>query len=175
MAIDGRWICNIQGRMYVKYGGVLEEALANGLIGIKVDLIQIPTPENAHTAISKATARLKRGDDILEFEEYGDASPANCAKMVQNALIRMANTRAKGRALRDAIGHGEALAEEIGEDRPAPADPLARPQDHPSKVVRDNFCQADGCGVELTPAQKTFSMQKFGLPLCTDHQRKGDA
>lgn len=175
MAIDGRWICNIQGRMYVRYGGVLEEALATGLTGLEVELVQIPTAENGHTAISKAIATFEREGKTHRFTEYGDASPANCAKMVQNALIRMSATRAKGRALRDAIGHGEALAEELGEDRAAPADPMERPQDNPSKLVRDNFCQHEGCGVELTPAQRTFSLNKFGKPLCPDHQRKGAA
>lgn len=169
MAIDGRYICNIQGRMYFKYGGVLEEALNTGLRDLMVNLVQIPTPENGHTAICKATATFEREGKVHTFEEYGDASPGNCAKVVQNALIRMAATRAKGRALRDAIGHGEALAEEIGEGSPAPPDPTERPQDNPSKVFRDQHCAE--CGVELTPGQVKVSQAKYQRSLCPDHQR----
>lgn len=169
MAIDDRFICNIQGRMYVKYGGVLQEALASGLKDLLVELVQIPTPENGHTAICKATARLERDDRTMLFTEYGDASPANCAKMVSNALIRMAATRAKGRALRDAIGHGEALAEEIGDATPGPSDPTERPQDNPSKVFRDQHCAE--CGLELTPGQVKVSQAKHQRSLCPDHQR----
>jgi hypothetical protein len=89
--------------------------------------------------------------------------------MVVNALIRMAATRAKGRALRDAVGHGEALAEEIGEISPAPPDPYERPQESPSKALNQNFCSE--CGVELLPAQVTLTQKKFGRSLCRDHQR----
>lgn len=171
MAIDERLVINIQGRMYVRYGGVLKEALNTGLFSLRAELIQAPTAENGNTAICKAIAKFKRDSEIHEFEELGDASPANCAKMVSNALIRMAATRAKGRALRDAVGHGESLAEELCDLTPGPPDPLERPQDNPSKVFKDNFCNHPDCGLELTQGQVKVSKARFGKSLCPQHQR----
>ncbi len=48
-----------------------------------------------------------------EFDEIGDASPKNVNSMIIPHLIRMAATRAKGRALRDAVNIGQALKEEM--------------------------------------------------------------
>lgn len=173
MAIDSRYTVNIQGRLFLKYGGVLAEALDRGLQSLDVELLQIPAEENGNVAICKATAVFERDGKLLHFSEIGDAAANNTAPMVRNAIIRMAATRAKGRALRDAIGHGDALAEEIGDGADvAPAAPPTRhpaPADEPSAALRDNFCIE--CGVELTAGQVKLSQAKYHRSLCPDHQR----
>jgi hypothetical protein len=53
------------------------------------------------------------------FTGLGDANPGNVSRMMAPHLIRMAETRAKARALRDAINLAEALADDPGsEDDP---------------------------------------------------------
>jgi hypothetical protein len=114
--MDPKFLVNLQGRTYPLYAGVLAEAHARGLLSISVDLVQVPSANNDNTAIVKAVALFKEAGC---FEAYGDASPRN-TKLV-GALIRMAETRAKGRCLRDACNIGETLLEELPDNEGAPA------------------------------------------------------
>ena len=49
------------------------------------------------------------------FSDIGDANPGNCAELIVKHLIRMASTRAKGRALRDMCNIGIACLEELAD------------------------------------------------------------
>lgn len=100
------------------YAGVLDEAHEKGLMSITVKLLQIPDEENNFVAICEASITMKDG---RSFSDIGDASPANVSKPMQSATIRMAATRAKARALRDAINYGEAVFEEFSDDGPLPS------------------------------------------------------
>src|SRR5215208_6860597 len=91
-----------QGKRFVLYAGLLEEAHSRGLRSIETDLLQIPGPGNGEVAIVKAVVRTEDG----KFTGIGDASPEN--------VNRMAETRAKARALRDAINVGVTAFEELG-------------------------------------------------------------
>lgn len=175
MAIDQRHVVNINGKLYLKYSGVLEAATEAGLKSLEVEIIQLPCADNGNTAVCKAIAILEKDGVVRRFIEIGDASPLNASKMVINATIRLASTRAKGRALRDAVCHGEALSDEIPELEPAPQNREWTPAKEASPLVRDQFCQWEGCGVELPPAVVTFSKRKYNLSLCRDHQLATDA
>src|SRR5215213_4954619 len=72
-----------QGKRFVLYAGLLEEAHSRGLRSIETELLQVPAKENGEVAIVKA-------------------------------VIRMDETRAKARALRDAINVGVTAFEELG-------------------------------------------------------------
>lgn len=121
--MDAKFIVNLSGKDYPLYAGVLAEAHERGLKGIEVTLVQIPGPDNDHTAIVKATVILANGET---FTDYGDASPKNTSSRMATALIRFASTRAKGRALRDAVNIGQTLAEELPDTDEAPANGKAR-------------------------------------------------
>lgn len=103
---------NIKGKDTPTYGGVLAEAHKKGLTNIETQLIQIPDAANNFMAIFKAIVTMKDGS---VFTGYGDATPKNVNPMIAPHILRMAETRAKGRALRDAVNIGQALKEEMGE------------------------------------------------------------
>ncbi len=103
----------------VTYQGLLSKAHEEGLRAIKTNLLQTPGPENGHAAIVKAVVETEKGS----FEGIGDANPENVGSFIVPHLIRMAETRAKARALRDAVNvgvisfeelDGDALADEVG-------------------------------------------------------------
>jgi hypothetical protein len=105
------FVINRQGKDYVLYAGLLDVAHQQGLRAIKTQLVQAPGPENGHVAICLAEVTTERGT----FTGIGDADPGNVSRMMANALIRMAETRAKARALRDAVNVGMVALEELAE------------------------------------------------------------
>jgi hypothetical protein len=100
-----------QGRKFVLYSGLLDEAHQRGLRSIETELLQVPTSENGEVAIARAVVRTEEG----KFTGIGDASPQNVGRAIAPHVIRMAETRAKARALRDAINVGVTAFEELGE------------------------------------------------------------
>lgn len=116
------FIVERQGKNFVLYAGLLDLAHEQGLKAIETELVQVPCEENGRVAIFKATVILEKDGAERAFTGYGDAAPNNVASIMQTCLIRMAETRAKGRALRDAVNVGTAAFEELGEEEsPAPA------------------------------------------------------
>lgn len=116
------------------YAGLLAQAHEEGLKEISTSLVQIPAPENGMVAIVVAKVETNRGT----FTGIGDASPDNVSRKIVNHIIRMAETRAKARAIRDAVNIGVVALEELGgddgEDNAAPA-PAAQPARQPLRPV----------------------------------------
>ena len=117
------FIVERHGKSFVLYSGLLEEAHARGLKSIGTTLLQPPTDSNGNLAICHAQVEMKDGST---FTGIGDASPHNVNEMMRNCLIRMAETRAKARAMRDAVNVGVVSLEELEEaTEMAPSGPAA--------------------------------------------------
>ena len=109
-AIDRRFIVNRQGKYAVLYAGLLDLAHRTGLKGITTKLLQAPAEANGWTAICWAEVSTESG----QYTGIGDANPQNVGRMVALHTIRMAETRAKARALRDCLNVGGVCLEELG-------------------------------------------------------------
>ena len=152
-----------QGKQYVLFAGLLDEAHSRGLRGIDTELIQVPNEGNGNVAIVKATAEMEDG---RHFSGIGDASPENVGRNIVPHVIRMAETRAKARALRDAVNVGATALEELsdGEDAP-PADDFGSqgsqgsPRSRPTPI-RDAAQQ--GSRAEEAPAQASRAAEDNG-------------
>lgn len=116
-----------QGKQYVLFAGLLDEAHSRGLVGIDTELIQVPEDSNGQVAVVKATVQIEdsggSGDpsNLRTFSGIGDASPQNVSRNIVPHLIRMAETRAKARALRDAVNVGATALEELSDGDEGPA------------------------------------------------------
>lgn len=148
---DGRVVGHKQ---VIKYEGLLAQAHEDGLRSIHTELVQIPSKVNDHVAIVRAVVTTCRGT----FEGIGDASPGNVNSRVANALIRVAETRAKARSLRDACNAGMIALDELDDideietAEPSQTQTVVRPTTAantnapaPNTEVRDDL---------MTPAQR---------------------
>jgi hypothetical protein len=127
------FIIERQGRTFVSYAGLLAEAHERGLESIATELLQFPSEANGQTTIARAIVKMSYADRPPGiFSGIGDANPKNVGPGIVGATIRMAETRAKVRALRDAINVAMLTLEELdGEDQlatptaPTPIRPAA--------------------------------------------------
>jgi len=93
----------------VTYAGLLSLAHDRGLKKMETALVQLPEETNGHTAVFLAIVETESGI----YKGHGDASPDNVASRIVPHIIRMAETRAKARALRDAVNIGVVSIEEL--------------------------------------------------------------
>lgn len=132
-------IVKLSGTEYMTYKGVLDKAHSAGLTAIKTRILQVPEESNGNIAIVEAEVVLTDPETglVKTFIDIADAAFNNVGPQTKTALLRMASTRAKGRALRDAVNIGETLAEELADmqdaspargGRPAAAATTGKPE-----------------------------------------------
>jgi hypothetical protein len=151
------FIVERQGRSFVLYAGLLDLVHQQGLTGIRTEIVQLPTVENGNTAICSATVTVERGGKVMLFTGIGDASPKNVAPAMETCLLRMAETRSKARALRDAVNVGVAAFEELGEVQEGEGGDSVpqRSTLRPTRPVMDN-------GAPATESQRKALMRLCG-------------
>ncbi len=142
------------GKQYVLFAGLLDEAHARGLKGIDTELLQVPDDANGNMAVIKATVEMEDG---RLFSGIGDASPNNVGKAIAPHIIRMAETRAKARALRDAVNVGATALEELSDGDDAPQAP---PTSSSDGFQRSRPAPVREVGSEAKPAEPARRQSK---------------
>ncbi len=112
----------IQGQNTIKADGLIVLAHYMGMWKMDTEIIQYPSQENNNTCIAKCTVGGYDWDPSenkiirVEYTDFADASPTNCAGPVAKSFIRMASTRAQARALRRYTNIDMVCAEELTDD-----------------------------------------------------------
>ena len=151
-----KWVIQRDGKDFILYVGLLDllHQESKGDFTITTKLEQAPTAENGQTAIVSAIAHMGRagGSSVDRMASgIGDANPGNVNRMMAAHTIRMAETRAKARALRDLLNIGLVASEELGPSGPpAGAASRAAPATGPRHPLPNN-----GAGV-VHPAPDTL-------------------
>lgn len=113
LEVPEKFIINLKGKQFISYEGLLHLGHTVGIKSIVTELVQIPSNDNNNTCIVIATITTK--DDEV-FTGIGDADPKSTNSMIAVHKIRMAETRAKARALRDLCNIGMTAVEELGNE-----------------------------------------------------------
>ena len=108
---DDLWV-SIKGKFHPLYRGLLAAAHKRGMASITTTLLQAPTELNDGIAIAHARVVMKDGSS---WDGLGDASEKSVPSNIRPHLVRMAETRAKGRALRDMLNIDAPTADEMSE------------------------------------------------------------
>ena len=104
-------VVNIQSKNHICYAGLLRLAHENGLRSIQVEKIS-SIPEGAMCHV-KSHFMIDGKDHF--FDGIGTGTVNNLKAFTKVYPFEMAQTRAKARALRDALNIGDAAAEEISD------------------------------------------------------------
>jgi len=113
LQIPKKYLQKISSGTHVKYPGLLWAARKRwGSDGF--DIREAWTHNDENLSLAEATLTIyDEGAVVQLWKGIGDATPSNVSQGVRSSFRRMAATRAKGRALRDALGIEDATAEEI--------------------------------------------------------------
>lgn len=115
-----KFVKNLQGKEFMTYNGLIALAKEKGIKSMTSRILQFPSAENNNTVIIEAVVvgyeEVNGTSTEVTYTGIGDANVGNCNKQVGQHFIRMADTRAKGRALRDFLGIDMVMSEELGGD-----------------------------------------------------------
>ena len=117
--IDRRFVIKRDGKDYVLVNGLIDmlHQLSGGCFDIATQVVQVPSPNNGEVAVVTATVRVYDPGSarvLRAASGIGDAGPASVNRMIAPHSLRMAETRAIGRALRLITNIGMTALEELG-------------------------------------------------------------
>src|SRR2546426_1401714 len=168
---------------FTAYADLLGMAHDEGLKSIQTQILAQPSEENGHRCIVKAVVELEKG----RFEGIGDADPGNVEGFLAPHLIRVAETRAKARALRDAVNVGVVSFEELDGARPTPgfsdpgsgavSTPTRRPEARRSSAPPRAARAPNGSDGPMSEAQRRYLFrllagQGYQGPAAEDYLRE---
>lgn len=149
----------------VTYAGLLNRAHQEGLKKVITKLLQTPSKDNEMTAISMAKVVTDKGI----FIECGDANPGNVNSRFVPHIIRMSLTRAKARAMRDAVNVGIISLEELAEEFGNGNDSANGDRSHDSSKGQE--LNGDS-GAPMTPSQKKYLFKLLSQQGRSDAEAK---
>jgi hypothetical protein len=157
-----------------RFRDVLTLALQCGLLGfpaVSVWCEKVPGPGGAEiphwVCQAEALFRLDDGSTVT-FAAVGDASAENTNRHVAKAGPRMAETRAKARALSQALGLDANLLEEYGGDDDAT-------QRSTAPATQPSGARCSLCGAPMSPKSAEYSMRVRGTLVCYQCAKAGRA
>jgi hypothetical protein len=183
--IEKQFLVERDGRTFALYAGLLDAAHRAGLKRITTTVVQVGTPANGDNWVVGAEVETEKGT----FSGLGDASPANVPPELRTALPRLAETRAKARALRDALNAGALVAfEELGSPAEAPTPPppsppraplpveeppVAVPPQQPSPAAEESATPAQRTAIERLSRERALSSAELEQAYQTAGVRPG--
>jgi len=175
--LNSRFVVTRGTTRFVLYAGLLDllHQTSGGLFAIETDIVQLPAAENAQTAICRAVVRVFDPHDADVVRRVttgiGDANAGNVNRGMDGHVIRLAETRAKARALRDAVNVGMAALEELG---PEGAGDQPEARSRPSSAQSPSFDPPPGPRPtdSINVGGRTFSREEVQR---TYHQRVREA
>ena len=117
--IEERFKTERQGKPFVLYAGLIDafhRKYHDCSRDIHTEILKFSIGENGEPefAVVKAQVHADDGTYHWSFSGIGDATRGNVGRNIVPHLIRMAETRAKARGLRDAVNVSVAAVEELG-------------------------------------------------------------
>jgi hypothetical protein len=153
-----------------KWRDALNYAHSVGLIGFRTGLVESLCDVAANHYVAHAVATFADG---TEWSGIGDANPKNVNPMVIAHIPRMAETRAKARALGDALNLDANFADELGGDEKPEDGVTFAPKAIPSPLPAGIGIGCEECGAELKDSpgftadkKASYSKSKYGRVLC---------
>jgi hypothetical protein len=104
--VPPQFLVELHGKQFVTYGGILSLAYEQGLVKLSAHFISV----DATLALAEATATFVNG---RTFQECADATPEHVNARIKPHYPRRALTRAKARALQDALNIAMVCVEEL--------------------------------------------------------------
>lgn len=150
------------------YQGLLAKAHDEGLRLLCTAIVQFPSKENGQTAIVSAEVRTGKG----RFVAIGDASPENVNRRVARHFIRMAETRAKARALRDAVNIGLVSMEELSDLSEDELDSAGTPPERPATPARTGNGAPNGAPPAAQDGTADSALTGHEFHALSDAQRR---
>ena len=156
--LKSKYIIDIKGKPHVTFTGLLDLAHQMGLKSLLLEVLEISEAR----AVFMATVTM--GDGRI-YQDVGDATPSNVNPVVKLYFVRVAATRAKARALRNACNVDMVAIEELGDiqEGGAPVPLMTPAKDYGELIV--TLLQRQGMRDEDIDAYIGKTKAKYGNRL----------
>ena len=111
--LNQKYVKEINGKKFVLYAGLLDLAHQKKMKALRVKQLIVDWEQKSAYCVVEAIFP-KQGETIgTIFEGAGSGTQENCGEMTKKHFVEMAHTRAKARALRDALNIDMCSKEEL--------------------------------------------------------------
>lgn len=156
MMVEDKYVVEIKGKRFVTYAGLLSLAHEKGVKKLMVVDLRVDWDKKC----ASCTVKCELEDKV--FWGVGSGTQENCGAMVREHFVEMSHTRAKARALRDALNVDLVAVDELSKNDEVVEETL---------VVDVPLVCAD-CNKTISKAEKDYSIKFFGRTLCRACQAK---